>query len=719
MHTVLGWRRGHAAADLQPGGSGRTLVRLAGVAWAISVLLLVLGELLDWSVPADALPVPAGARQISVLFDLAFAVYGAVGTIIVTRRPHNAVGWVLWGAGVTLAAGRFAIGYGHYALFAAPSLPAGAGMAWLANLTDGTTLAWPVLLVLLFPTGRPLSRRWRSAVWLTAGVALAGVLARAFLPGPIVFLDLNTIDNPFGIAGAKPVLEPVAGLSSFALILLLSVSLISMVLRFRRARGEERLQLKWFTYALALGVVGPLALLPLTIIRGDIAGGVLGNVVEPLVYLTAIAGLPIATGIAILRYRLYDIDQIINRTLVYGALTACVVAVYVLVVGYLGALFRVGEDTAVSLLAAGVVAVLFQPLRDRLQRGVNRLMYGERDDPYAVLSRLGRRLEETLAGEAVLQGVVETVAGALRLPYVALALREGDSLRPAAVHGTPVEAALRLPLVYQAESVGELALAPRAPGEQFTPADRRLLEDLARHAGAAAHAVRLTADLQRSRERLVTAQEEERRRLRRDLHDGLGPALASLTLKLDAARNLLARDPAAVDVLLAELKAQTQAAIADIRRLVYALRPPALDELGLVSALREQAAQYVNSAGGGLHVSIEAPEPLPPLPAAVEVAAYRIALEALTNAVRHAQARSCQVRLAVNGALELEIADDGVGLPADARAGVGLSSMRERAAELGGTCVIEATSPGGSRVGARLPLSADARDGGSGLEAGT
>jgi signal transduction histidine kinase len=214
--------------------------------------------------------------------------------------------------------------------------------------------------------------------------------------------------------------------------------------------------------------------------------------------------------------------------------------------------------------------------------------------------------------------------------------------------------------------------------------------------------VRLTADLQHSRERLVTAREEERRRIRRDLHDGLGPALASLTLKLDAARNLLARDPATAEALLLELKTQTQTAIADIRRLVYGLRPPALDELGLVSAIREHAARNVSA--DSLRVSVEAPESLPPLPAAVEVAAYRIALEALTNVARHAQAKNCTVALTIKEDLRLEISDDGVGLPPGHRLGVGLTSMRERAEELGGTCIIERRAASGTRVSATLPL---------------
>jgi signal transduction histidine kinase len=409
----------------------------------------------------------------------------------------------------------------------------------------------------------------------------------------------------------------------------------------------------------------------------------------------------ITAGIAILRHRLYDIDVIINRTLVYGALSAGVIGLYVLLVGALGALFQSSGNLFVALLATGVAALLVQPLRARLQRAVNRLMYGDRDDPYAVLSRLSQQLKTTLAPTAVLPSIAKTIAQTLKLPYVALELTHGDRLAIAAAYGHPAGDPVQLPLVYQAETVGQLLVAPRAPGEAFTPAERRLLEDIALQAGVAVHAVRLTADLQRSRERLVTAREEERRRLRRDLHDGLGPQLASLTLTLAAARELLRQDVDAADRLLQELSIHTQAAIADIRRVVYDLRPPALDDLGLVLALREQAEHYSQA---GLQITINTPEHLPPLPAAVEVAAYRIVQEALTNVVRHAQARTCTVCLTLGDALDVEIRDDGVGLPPGVRAGVGLTSMRERTAELGGMCRIESMPGRGTCIHARLPL---------------
>ena len=416
----------------------------------------------------------------------------------------------------------------------------------------------------------------------------------------------------------------------------------------------------------------------------------------------ALLVVPVFTYIAILRYRLYDINVVINRTLVYGALSACVVGIYVLAVGALGALFQAQGNLGISLLATGVVALLFQPLRGRLQRGVNRLMYGERDDPYTVISRLGRRLEATLAPDTVLPTLVETIAQALKLPYAAILLKEGGGFRTAASYGSPGGEPETIPLIYQREEIGRLVLSPRSPGEGFSDADRSLLEDLARQAEVAVHAVRLTADLQRSRVRLVATREEERRRLRRDLHDGLGAQLAGLNVQAGTLRRLIPRDTDAAEEVVVELREELRSAISDIRHLVYDLRPPALDDLGLLEALRRLAERY-GSEDEQLGVLVEVPEDLPDLPAAVEVAVYRITQEGLTNVARHARARTCLVRLAVDDDVALEIVDDGIGIPAQRSAGVGLSSMHERASELGGSCVDQSGPNGGTRVLVRLP----------------
>lgn len=503
---------------------------------------------------------------------------------------------------------------------------------------------------------------------------------------------------------------------------LLGTVIFAQIYRYRRVSGLiERQQTKWVVFGFVSGLllVTSLELAPLGLPSLERSGvsGVLYLLSEVTFSNLFLLLIPLSLGVAILRYRLWDIDLIINRTLVYGALTASLVGVYVLIVGGLGILLHARANLLVSLPAAGLVAVLFAPLRERLQRGVNRLMYGERDEPYAVLSRLGRRLGAAIEPGTVLPTIVETVAGALKLPYAAISIRRGEGeFEVAAAHGVPTGEETAVPLTYGDETVGQLLLAPRTPGEPFSPADRSLLEDLARNAEVAVYAVRLTDDLQRSRERLVTAGEEERRRLRRDLHDGLGPTLASLTLGLDVSLKLLKKNPDEAEEMLSRLKAQTKEAVVDIRRLVYGLRPPALDDLGLVAAIREQAAAHghlreAGEGGSGLGFRIEAPEQLPPLPAAVEVAIYRIAQEAITNVARHARASLCRVRFSVdpNGnALELEVSDDGVGLPdaASRRSGVGLSSMRERAEELGGKLSVAQVPEGGTRVSVVFPLPA-------------
>ncbi len=457
--------------------------------------------------------------------------------------------------------------------------------------------------------------------------------------------------------------------------------------------------MKWLVYAAGLMVLSFMLITPVWIIWPDNPSI---NEISIVVTSVVILGIAAAASTAILRHRLYDIDLIINRTLVYGALTVGVVGIYTLVVGTMGTLFQTQGNWILALVATGLVAVLFQPLRERLQRWVNHLVYGRRDEPFEVLAHLGQRLEGILSPEMVYATIVETVAQALKLPYVAINLQHGDDYFIVEEYGKPTLEPFGFPLVYQGEIVGWLLAAPRTPGEAFIEAEERLLRNIAQQAGAAVQAIRLKADLQKSRQRIVTAREEERRRLRRDLHDGLGPQLATLTLKIDAALNLLNQEPAVVEELLTQLKKETKSALEDIRRIAYDLRPPALDELGLVPALRE----HINSLNRkeGLQISLDAPDHIPSLPAAVEVASYRITLEALTNVIHHAQANNCLVRMNFNQQLELEICDDGQGLPHNIQSGVGMSSMRERAIELGGNFLITPRPEGGTRVLATIPL---------------
>lgn len=491
-------------------------------------------------------------------------------------------------------------------------------------------------------------------------------------------------------------------------------AVIAQVYRYRSVSpSKERQQTKWVVFSFVAAILLFILtrflffVLPPALQRSQVAATLLGG---GSVYL-ALMLIPIFIGIAILRDQLFDIDLIINRSLVYGTLTACVVGFYMLVVGYLGALFRTSGNLLIELLATGLIAVLFQPLRNWLQRSANRLLYGLRDEPYVVLAGLGQRLKATLDSEAVLPAIVSTIQEALKLSYAAIEVKEGAVATLAASIGPlPAQGTLRLPLTYQSEPVGTLLIAPRRHDDALTVADLRLLDDLTLQIGVAVHTVRLTSDLQdltrdlqRSREKLVSAREEERRRLRRDLHDGLGPMLSAVMLKVGLVRTLYQRDPVVTDGLLRQLESEIELIIADIRRLVYNLRPPALDELGLSGAVREYAAR-LGGEGQALKVTVEMPPALPHLPAAVEVAAYRIVQEAVTNVLRHAHAHTCRVRLLADVSLQIEIEDDGVGLDAAHATGVGLISMRERAEELGGSFTLKQIQPCGTAIIAHLPL---------------
>lgn len=612
---------------------------------------------------ALGLSLPFYAAYFIMLNSVFFVVYFIIACVLFWQRANNRMAFI---------GSLFLVSFGG------ATFPGTLDALALLNPTWGLLIAiarflgivFLSLFSYLFPDGRFVPSRIRF-------VALVGLLVQVpdtLFPG-----------SPLSFSHLPRLLVFVLLLSSLA------CPVVVQVYRYRRVSNvEQRQQTKWVVFGLTVAIVGFLSLLLLT------------QLIVVSAYYLLLLLIPLSIGIAILRYQLFDIDLIIKRALVYGTLTACVVGIYILVVGYLGVLFSTSGNLLIELIATGLVAVLFQPLRGWLQRGANRLLYGQRDEPYSVITRLSQRLEATLAPDAVLSTIVETVAQALKLPYAAIILQQDQTSPIATSYGTAgEESLLHLPLVYQSRQVGELLLAPRARGETFTSADRRLLADLARQVGVAAHAVHLTTDLQRSREHLVIAREEERRRLRRDLHDGLGPSLASITLKLDAVRNLLVRDPAAANTLLIDLKKHTQAAVADIRRLAYELRPPTLDELGLVPALREQAEQYLLE---GLRVTLDAPEYLPPLPAAVEVATYRIVQEAMTNVVRHAQAHTCTIRFTLDDSLDVKVCDDGRGIPVGQHAGVGLTSIRERAAELAGICEIEAMPAGGTCLHVRLPL---------------
>jgi signal transduction histidine kinase len=658
----------------RPSRTGRVLAPLALAATAVAT-----GVGLSWWIDEGM-----GWAYLLVAADTMTA--AVVGWLVVRRRPGNAVGALLLAHAV--AASQILMSPDEDSPSSALS----------DQLFQGIWVLLYVFIALIgyvFPDGRIPSRFWRRYV-------------AACLAGHVLFLVLAALDTsdfrtthpgvapPLDVSVDAPTWLQVVGLvlSLGSVPALLVGAVVCAARRLKRSEGEERRQLLWFTWA-SLSIPAGLALCWVDAwLTGSTGGGL--TMVGVLVSGTV---LPVAIGIALFRSRLFDIELVLSRTVTYGGLSLLVAGTYAAVLVAGRAL--VGGEDAAGLVAVGVVAVAVLPAHARLRRWVERWVYGDRSDPAVALRRLSERLAGTAGPEDVVRTVADTVAEALRVDRVTVEVDRAGVVEDAPPDAGLLSSADRVvvPLLHQEERLGRLVVDV-PPGRPFTPADGALLEDLARHAAVVVKAVYLDLDLSASRARLVTAREEERRRLRRDLHDGLGPALAAIVLKLDAVGRVA---PDARD-LVAELRTEARSAIEDIRRLVDDLRPPALDEVGLVAAVRQRAASLSRAGEESLVVEVDGPASPPELAAAVEVAAYRIATEAVTNVVRHAGASRCVVTVSVNGVLEVTVADNGR-RPWDAsRVGVGWSSMRDRAAELGGTCEISRRAEGGTLVRAVLPL---------------
>jgi signal transduction histidine kinase len=640
---------------------------------AASVLLSVVAVALHLLTPEGARSAALSTPEASV--GPALAVTGA---LLLRRRAALRLPGLLLGIGLSAsvyaAAGAGAARTGGEGVL-------GGLAAWLAAWTWAAVFpALALLLPLLFPDGRLPSPRWRPVLALGTVVVGATCLVAAFAPGPVAGLD--DVGNPLGVEALRAARGPVQALLAVALPVLALAGLASLVVRWRAADVTARRQLGWSGYGLAVTVVAAFAT----------SGW--------LLHLLSLA-LPLGIAVAVVRWRLYGIEALVDRTLAGAVLVAGMAVVYAAVVGWAGAVL--GRHGAVpGFVGAVAVAVAFAPARRRVETGVDRMLHGRRADPYALLTDVAASLQGSRSPRAALQQVTQEVREALRLPAVALRVelpgggtvveRAGDPDRP-----LDHEVALR----WHGEPLGALAVAARAGEDGLGPRDRRLLDHLAGQLAAVAYALRLTADLDAGRQALVAGVEEERRRLRRDLHDGLGPQLAAVALGVSTAERALARaDVERAGTLLRAARGQLESGVAEVRRLVHGLRPPSLDDLGLVDALRTTGP----AASGELAVAFTVEGELTALPAAVEVAAYRIVQEALTNVVRHAGVRAAQVRLrAAAGTLELEVRDAGRGVPAQRRAGVGTSSMRERAEELGGSCVVRAAAGGGTVVQCCLP----------------
>jgi signal transduction histidine kinase len=625
-------------------------------------------------------PTADGALELTAV-GLMYGAYLAMALLILRVHPEHVVGRLMLVGGAVAGAGSGLLEVcwvrldGHAddvgTRLGATVGSAGRGMGWLLVV---------LVLPLVFPDGRRAGpRRVRTLAWVVAWAALTVELVVSLL-GPVPSdLRLRSVDSPIGAPRSwLPAFDALSGLFLLAAVLTLVLAVVCLVWRWRHAGSLDRQRLLWF----ALGFVLPVLVFGLSVV----------DVAKPWMFAVVSLPLPVAIAVACLQRRLYDLDLVVNRSLTYLALSLAIAALYALVVGGVGAMVRQQGAVWLPWVAAGVIAVSFAPLRDALQRAANKLTYGQWSQPAEVLAATGRRLADATDVPALLQALADELGQGLRLAYAEIVDVSGRTL---ARYGEPPADVERVPLVAYGEPVGDLFWG----GRDLRETDRALVADLARQLGAVVHAAAMFNAVRASQERLVLAREEERKRLRRELHDGLGPALAGLMLQVETMRHRLGET--AEEPLLA-LRAGIQATVLDVRRMVEGLRPPALDELGLAEALAQLAHRSETNGGPEVVVDVDCDGRLP---AAVEVAAYRIVGEALSNAVRHSGATRVRVGLARDEAgLAVSVRDDGSGVVEPREQGVGLTSMRERAEEIGGRFMIRPLPGRGTEVRADLPI---------------
>ncbi|MEU7694655.1 sensor histidine kinase [Microbispora hainanensis] len=660
-------------------------------AWAMAALALVLtlaGVLVQVRIPEEWQPHPPLTPDFGVA--LTFPLTGA---FLVSQRPRLSMAWLIWAGGL-LGSGNVAFTalMFHWAsqgdMGAAVAARAVQVTCWAVS---GLLLA--VMVPLYSPTGTLPSRGWRVVV-AAGSVATAAEVVLSLLrpdPDPAGYPWPAVIHNPLQVRALIPYYVPVWDVLQYVIQACVVAALASLALRLRRADPVTRRQITWplsvFAVYVAFYLLGPAMWLPATL-------------------WTAL--IPFAILFAALRYRLYGIDTVISRTFVAAGLLGAIGVVY-FVAGAVSSLVVSGYHQVGGLVAALFAGAFFQPLRRVLQRVVDRALYGRVGDPALLAERLTQEVRRAGPADA-LASVVTVVREGLAVEGVAVEVAGG---RPRYVEsGQAGPSPREVPLVWHGEPVGRLLVGPPGARRFAAAHDERVLSTLLPYVADVAHAVRMAADLQRSRERILAAREEERRRLRRDLHDGLGQTLGAMAMTINMARHSLERSPETADALLHDLRVGMDAVAGDIRELVYGLRPPALDDLGLEGAVRALAEETLPAGTDGVEdIAVRVDGDLAGLPAAVEVAVYRIVQEALNNVRRHARATRAEVVVTRHpagggGELRVTVADDGVGPPARPRAGVGMSSMRERAAELGGNCVVTAAETGGTVVEARFPLTA-------------
>jgi signal transduction histidine kinase len=695
--------------------------RAVPLAWGVGVfsLGLVVASLvllpLDWKA-IDSV------RTARLGYLLGAPITAILGVLIAIRRPRNSIGWLLLAIALADSICVFADFTAMRGLLSGASPRAWvAWAAWAYNNGFGIGALLLLCVVFVFPNGRVLpGPRWRWAAWV--GLAAAVVLtASTMVSAQSAQLSprLPSLTNPLAIPELDSLTNNNGTLQSLLFLLIFLILVVAVVVRFRRSRGVERRQMRWFAYvaATALGIF----ILTFTPLLSN-AGTVIDNYTLDFGLVVA---LPLAIGLAVMKYGLYDLDVFISRSIVYGSMAVFITAVYVGIAVGIGTLVGSGgkPNLALSILATAIVAIGFQPVRERMQRVANRLVYGKRATPYEVLSQFSERVAESYASEDVLPRMARVLADGTSAELSEVWLRSGDELRraaafpletaaPSALHlNGPVE--LRIPTAdravlvrHQGDVLGALTVTKRR-GESLTPIEIKLMDDLAHQAGLVLKNVGLTADLQArlvdlraSRQRLVAAQDEERRKLERNLHDGAQQYLVAIKVKLGLVEMLLTKDPKKAMTTLAQLKGDADEALETLRDLARGIYPPLLAEKGLPTALEAQARRAI------LPIAIEA-DGIGRFPQDTEAALYFCVLEALQNIQKYAQASRAVVRLWQDGdQLAVEVADDGRGFVVSTTArGNGLTNMEDRLDALGGNLQIESTLGRGTTLRAMVPVS--------------
>jgi signal transduction histidine kinase len=643
---------------------------------------------------------------------IAFTLFGIVGALLLSRLPGNRVGGLLlFGAAVT--AGSFATGE-LMTYLVRDGITDGPAVVAAAL---GSTLGWlvgifPVILFLplLFPDGHLPSRRWLPFAWLCAAVlAFLGVLLLFGQDTLVGSSEDAVIANPFFMPGLARLEIPEA-VFAVSLIGLLVGSVLSMVLRFRRSSGVERQQIKWVALAVAF--------LASSFVLSTVAStiGLNGDLIDSIVSGIAFITLPVAVAVAVLQYHLYDLDVVVKKALVAGALVLLVIAAYAAVVGLLGVITSGNESSGSVFIVALLLGLAFRPVTRFARRIADRVVYGRRATPYEVLTEFSERVGESYATEDVLGRMAQILGQATGAGSARVWLRLGPELRPAASWPSDAEPAAAafvaseaLPTIEgetvvevrdRGELLGALSVA-MPPSDPMNPSKERLVRDLASQAGLVLRNVRLVEELRASQRRLVRAQDQERRRLERNIHDGAQQQLVALSVKTRLARDLTARDPARAAEMLTQIDAEIQSAVDDLRDLARGIYPPLLIDKGLAAALDAQARRSpvpitIRADGLGRY----APE--------VEAAVYFSCLEALQNVAKYAEASSTTVILAqTNGHLTFEVMDDGRGFdPTAERTGTGLQGIADRLGALHGEVTIRSEPGAGTRVRGRIEVGA-------------